>query len=606
MLSRSSLEVHHGINSVSKRLGASAWCTAAVVLYAGMALAWVVWRWRGIAAGIDGRHKHSHGGGHGARTSVVFFLVDDQGYNDFGPESSDLWWATPTLSKLASEGIVLHRYYAMHLCTPSRAALLSGLHPVRLGCQHSMLTGNEPWGLDTGVALLPQMLRSAGYATALAGKWHLGHCAQSMWPTRRGFDEFVGFFSGFQDYYTHVAETSLCGDWCRRDWRRGNSPVAEKGYSLDLLADFAVEFVARRRDEPFLLVFSSPSVHEPLELPPALPAWWTERHETLLAEIPSKRRRVFATMTVVTDDAARRLVEAVDLDNVLWCYASDNGGAALWPNVGNNYPLRGTKGFYFEGGVRVRAFLRPPASLVGSSHGKFVYRGLYSVLDWLPTILSALSLPDLRRDPTDLDGVDHWLALSRNNTPPRTELLVNVDALDARVCDISQFDTVAVNPCWICTGALIVNSTLKLIRNAQPMPAWHTPAGDYISTVSNHSEDNITAPYFNWTASPRGDFVFDLATDPTESVNLEDPDIRRPLLARFDYLARTFAVKPAFCGEQCNEQASRTLDGVPGFVGAWLPEEPQPSACDAAKQVPAYQELLLDEDAMRTCLEGYA
>lgn len=579
-----------------------AWCATVVLLNVGTALALVLWHWGGVVAS---RHKQSHHGGHRARSSVVFFLVDDQGYNDFGPESSDLWWATPTLSKLASEGIVLQRYYAMHLCTPSRAALLSGLHPVRLGCQHSMLTGNEPWGLDTGVALLPQMLQSAGYATALAGKWHLGHCALSMWPTRRGFDEFVGFFSGFQDYYTHIAETPLCGDWCRRDWRRGSTPVPEKGYSLDVLADFAVEFVARRSDEPFLLVFSSPSVHEPLELPPALPPWWTERHENLLAKIPSQRRRIYATMMAATDEAARRLVEAVDLDRVLWCYASDNGGAALWPNVGNNYPLRGTKGSYFEGGVRVRAFLRPPERLLGPRHEKFVYSGLFSVLDWLPTILSALGLPDSRRDPTDVDGVDQWFAISRNTNPPRTELLVNVDALDARVDDLDEFDIVTANPCWITTGALIVNSTLKLIRNAQHMPAWPTPSGDYLPIALNRAKDNVIAAYSNWTTFPRSDFVFDLGTDPIESVNLEDPDLRRRLLARFDYLARTFAIKPAFCGEQCNELANMTLDGVPGFVGAWLPDETLPSSCDSAEQVPAYQDLLLDEDAVSTCLASY-
>jgi len=105
---------------------------------------------------------------------VVLFLIDDQGFNDVGPDSTDLWWATPRLGELADAGVRLSRYYTMHLCTPARAALLTGRHPARAGMQHSMLSANEPWGLPLSETLWPELAESRGYEAAMYGAFRRG------------------------------------------------------------------------------------------------------------------------------------------------------------------------------------------------------------------------------------------------------------------------------------------------------------------------------------------------------------------------------------------------------------------------------------------------
>ncbi|KAJ8614495.1 hypothetical protein CTAYLR_000755 [Chrysophaeum taylorii] len=521
-----------------------------------------------FVVGVRRRREKPSARRHNPQSSVILFVVDDQGWNDFGHESTDLSWATPTLTRLADQGVRFSRYYALHLCTPSRAALLTGKHPITLGCQHSMITRNEPWGLEAaGVELLPETLARLGYATAIAGKWHLGHCRESLWPTRRGFDAFLGFFSGFHDQYTHIAESTICGELCFADLRDGDSPRVDDRYSLDLFADFAVDFV-RDTKGPFFLYFSSPTVHEPLQTPSTVPDWAAD----LLARIPSSRRRVFAEMTLATDAAAAKIVAAADLDNVVFCYASDNGGAALLPNVGNNWPLRGAKGYYFEGGVRAHAFVRPPGG--AAADAPRVYEGLFSVVDWVPTLLSALGRTEPRTRGGEVDGVDHWPSVFGDAPPARSELLINVDALDPAYDDLAhasaQIATLESDLRWIPTGALVLNSSLKLLRNCRPMPAWPVPETD----------DEDDALYFNWTILPHKDFVFNLTQDPTESRDLAPtrPDLHRALLRRFNHLALTYSREPTYCARSDDDAAAAAFAENSDFVGAWLPDDDDDAA----------------------------
>lgn len=168
---------------------------------------------------------------------VVLFVVDDQGWNDVGYQSTDLFDFTPTIDALAADGVKLTNYYSLQTCTPARASLLTGLYTINTGMQHKIVTSNNPYALPLDLAIMPQYFQveatrrvrsrvfavvcmrltrfplsrqAAGYKTAMLGKWHLGHFRHAHLPRARGFDDFLGFYSGFQDHFTHVRPVFLC------------------------------------------------------------------------------------------------------------------------------------------------------------------------------------------------------------------------------------------------------------------------------------------------------------------------------------------------------------------------------------------------------------
>lgn len=142
-----------------------------------------------------------------------------------GFQGSDI--RTPSLDELARGGVRLERFYAQPMCTPSRAALMTGRYPHRHGLQTLVIPSAGRYGLPTDEWLLPQALRSAGYRTAIVGKWHLGHADRKYWPMQRGFDSQYGPLLGEIDYFTHSAHGT-------RDWFRDEQPAVESGYATEL------------------------------------------------------------------------------------------------------------------------------------------------------------------------------------------------------------------------------------------------------------------------------------------------------------------------------------------------------------------------------------
>jgi arylsulfatase A-like enzyme len=155
------------------------------------------------------------------RPNVVIILADDLGWRDVGYHGSEI--ATPRLDRLAAKGVVLDRFYAQPSCSPTRAALMTGKAPLRLGVV-SPLSKNNPAGLPLGERLLPEHLREAGYQTFLTGKWHLGHRHRDYLPMARGFDHFYGHATGGIGYWDHVHGGGL-------DWQRNGETLREEGYS---------------------------------------------------------------------------------------------------------------------------------------------------------------------------------------------------------------------------------------------------------------------------------------------------------------------------------------------------------------------------------------
>src|SRR5215510_12499586 len=189
-----------------------------------------------ILAGFPPSMAMAASQGSASRPNIVYIVADDLGRKDTGFHGSDI--KTPNLDKLARTGAVLEQFYAQPMCTPSRAALMTGRYPHRYGLQTAVIPSDGKYGLATDEWLLSQALKGAGYATAIVGKWHLGHADRKYWPRQRGFDYQYGPLLGEIDYFTHEAHGIL-------DWYRDNEPVKEEGYATTLIGNEAVKFIGQ-------------------------------------------------------------------------------------------------------------------------------------------------------------------------------------------------------------------------------------------------------------------------------------------------------------------------------------------------------------------------
>jgi len=195
----------------------------------------------------------------GKKPNIVYILSDDQGWKDVGYHGSDI--KTPNIDKLAATGARLEQFYVQPMCTPTRAALLTGRYPIRYGLQTFVIPSSGTYGLATDEWLLPQALKEAGYKTAIIGKWHLGHVDKKYWPRQRGFDYQYGPLIGELDYFTHEQHGVV-------DWYRDNKLVKEKGYTTTLLGNDAVKFINESNTvTPFFLYLTFNAPHTPYQAP---------------------------------------------------------------------------------------------------------------------------------------------------------------------------------------------------------------------------------------------------------------------------------------------------------------------------------------------------
>ncbi|AMV37661.1 arylsulfatase B [Planctomyces sp. SH-PL62] len=352
------------------------------------------------------------------RPHIVHIVSDDQGWRDVGFHGSpDI--RTPNLDRLAAGGARLERFYVAPLCTPTRAALLTGRYPFRYGLQSFVIPASGTYGLATDEWLLPQALKEAGYDTAIVGKWHVGHADPKFRPHRRGFDHQYGYFASEIDYFTH--EVMGVPDW----WRNGE-PVREEGYSTTLLGDEAVRII-RDHDpaRPLYLYLAFNAPHTPYQAP--------QDDLDRYAAIADPSRRTYAAMVAAMDDQIGRVVEALDRsgmrERTLILFHSDNGGlrdpkiAGQTPArpVADNGPLRGGKGSLYEGGSRVVALANWPGRIKAGG----TVDGLIHVVDLYPTFVTLAGGRLDRGKP--LDGLDVWATIHRGEPSPRTEVVYNIE-----------------------------------------------------------------------------------------------------------------------------------------------------------------------------------
>src|SRR5687767_10024762 len=209
------------------------------------------------------------------RPNIVFILADDLGWTDVGYHGSEI--KTPHIDRLAATGVKLEQFYVQPVCTPTRAALMTGLYPMRLGLQLGVIKPESRHGLPLSARTLPQALREAGYFTAMTGKWHLGNGSPEYLPLARGFDHQHGLYLGMTDYFTHERDGGL-------DWHRNDRALRQEGYATDLIGTEAVQIIEQHGGgaKPLFLYIAFNAPHTPLQA--------TEAYLARYAALPEKRR----------------------------------------------------------------------------------------------------------------------------------------------------------------------------------------------------------------------------------------------------------------------------------------------------------------------------
>lgn len=347
----------------------------------------------------------------GERANIVLMFVDNVGYGDLGCYGNREM-KTPRIDRLAQEGVLCADFYIMSpSCMPSRAALLTGRHPLRNGLNEQLYKKRsvEQIALRHSEKLIPEHLKAAGYASACIGKWNVGFAPGSR-PTDRGFDYYLGNISGNCDYYTYQYDGE-------HDLYEGTKPVRREGYSTYLFANAASEFIRENKDRPFFVYLPFNAAHYPnFKSKNGGPAIWQAPAEAFTAygydpQTLNERQRYRAVIKAL-DQGVGTVLDTIDecglREKTLVIFLSDNG-AFMIPGRGlecaSNRPLKGGGTMCWEGGIRVPALVRWPGRIKPGVRSATPMTSL----DLLPLILRAADVNGLSG--VTLDGKDPLAAL---------------------------------------------------------------------------------------------------------------------------------------------------------------------------------------------------
>ena len=526
---------------------------------------------------------------------ILHVVLDDVGWNDLW-ESSDLAPSvvSPTITRLAKEGVKLTSYYGQSYCTVARAALLTGKFVHRLGFAHDEtsawgpleVVGDANYSVPLGHALVPEHLGRLGYATHGVGKWNVGHCAVEYLPWKRGFDTFLGYFSDGVHYTTHAVDeygggvigvdevpgideshtvadlVSYDGDDANFAWDGGLAFLGR--HTTEIFTREAAKRI-RRAARPTYVWLAYHGAHDNEGALEGL-----DIDEGAFAAIDATlapERAAFARNVRAIDDGLFALKNALVATgrDFLVALHSDNGGFPCAQYLcSSNYPLRGAKFDFMEGALRVPALVYSP-TLLGPTAAGTAYTHLFHHVDWLATFLGVATRARTPGDVADTllgdgayDSLDQWPALSEKRPRgPRTRILFSVSA----------------------GGLVIRDGDFKLIADYGGAD-WFPPdlnTSDFTREVAKHVCFQGDAPTT---------FLFNVRDDPEERVNLyDDPDHANVLAdlldagARayddeaFDYpLARAWIFKEATDPEAVRLRATwidTSDDDVYRFIAPW-------------------------------------
>ncbi|KAK5638660.1 hypothetical protein RI129_012955 [Pyrocoelia pectoralis] len=363
------------------------------------------------------------------KPNIVVIVADDLGWNDVSFHGSNQI-LTPNIDAMAYNGIVLNRFYVQSICTPSRAALLTGQYPSRYGFQAMPILAGEDRYLPTHLKTLPSHLKNLGYTTRLIGKWHLGFSYLNNTPTYRGFDSHFGYWVGAIHYFSHINSESYVG-YDMRD-NLVTSWNTQYEYATRLFTRKSVETILQHNYEtPLFLMIAHLAVHagtknRDFDLPDA------DEYNEIFRYIGDRRRRLFAGVVTELDKSVGAVFKALSdrgvLNNTIILFLSDNGAQNTkvgYDNSGSNWPLRGMKGKLFEGGVRTPSIIYYEML----KNKNTINNQLMHITDVMPTLYSAAGgdLDDLGM----IDGISQWDAIN-DEISARTNVLVDIDEVYSR------------------------------------------------------------------------------------------------------------------------------------------------------------------------------
>ncbi|XP_071964098.1 LOW QUALITY PROTEIN: arylsulfatase J-like [Antedon mediterranea] len=404
------------------------------------------------------------------RPNIVLIVADDYGFHDIGYHGSKI--KTPTLDKLAGEGVKLEKYYVQPICTPTRSQLMTGRYQIHTGLQHGVIRPDVPNGLPLDEVTLPQKLKEYGYATHMVGKWHLGFYTEACVPNKRGFDSFFGYYIGAEDYYTHIREGGY-------DLRENYKVATEYNntYSTVLFAEKANAVInAHNKSQSLFLYIPFQAVHAPLEVP----ASYVEPYKSIYPNDNS--RQTYAGMVTCMDEAIGNITTTLKTkglyDNTVIIFSTDNGGQVR--AGANNWPLRGWKGTLWEGGVHAVGFVHSP--LLPKQVQGTINNELIHVSDWFPTIVEGLAQGDTKGT-KPLDDTMYGRALVKLTIIHEGKQWQN-----------SSFD-VRIN-------AALRSGDWKILTGVKGSVDWVVPPDSGISPIQPVVVKNQVLFLFNVTADP--------------------------------------------------------------------------------------------------------
>ncbi|MEO5564865.1 MAG: sulfatase-like hydrolase/transferase, partial [Chitinophagaceae bacterium] len=302
------------------------------------------------------------------KPNIVYIMTDDMGYGDLSSYGRKDY-TTPNLDRLASQGIKFtNAYSAAPLCTPARAAFMTGRYPARtpVGLMEPLVSSkrDSAIGLTADYPSVATLLQTAGYKTALIGKWHLGFLPASS-PNKNGFDYFFGIHSGAADYISHK------GDGGSHDLYENDKMVYPKGYMTDLIAEKAIDFLMQKHTTPFFVSINFTAPHWPWQGPDDKP--YPDTVDFRSGGSPA----TYAQMMKKLDDAVGSIMKTLDngqFANTIVIFTNDNGGERYSDHGG----LASSKSYLWEGGIKVPAFVRWPGKIKPGSTTK----QLAVTMDW--------------------------------------------------------------------------------------------------------------------------------------------------------------------------------------------------------------------------------
>lgn len=327
-----------------------------------------------------------------AKPNVLLIYTDDQGTLDMNAYGAkDIH--TPNMDELARTGVMFTQFYAASpVCSPSRAALMTGRYPQNAGLPGNASSSKGEPGMPGEQFTMAELFKSAGYATGHIGKWHMGFSTETM-PNAQGFDHSFGHMGGCIDNYSHFFYWSGPN---RHDlWRNGEEIWADGQYFPDLMVNESKQFLKENRDRPFFLYLAFNLPHYPLQGEEK----WRQRY----ANLPEPRRQYAAALSTVDEKIGILIDELKSLglyDNTIIVFQSDHGHSEEERTFGGGgYAggYRGAKFSLFEGGVRVPAVISWPAKLPQNQ----VRKQFGAAVDWMPTLAELCNI----KVPVSIDGI---------------------------------------------------------------------------------------------------------------------------------------------------------------------------------------------------------